>query len=184
MNITTSSRSSKRPVWTKTRLLQEKSITLGFSLEVGSRASYSSAFKSYINFCTNHELDMKPTPDTLSLYAAYMSHFINPKSVSSYLSGICNHLEALYPDVREVRSHKLEIKRSQKSNHNTCLFFAILSTSFHGLMRLGENVWPEKKSLQDYRKVIMRSSVTMSTKGYSFLYKHPYSQDELLSLLL
>jgi hypothetical protein len=36
-----------------------------------------------------------------------MCHHITPKSVDSYLSGICNQLESAFPDVRKVRASPL-----------------------------------------------------------------------------
>jgi hypothetical protein len=127
-----------------------------------------------------------------------MCHHIKPTSVKSYLSGICNQLETFYPSIREIRTHKIvtktltgctklrasatsrkrpltreelitvQLKFTQPS-HDDNLFLAILFTSFHGLMRLGENTWPDKRALQDYRKVIMRSTVTSSDRSFGFL---------------
>ena len=39
------------------------------------------------------------------------------------------------------------------NSHNDLLFFVILLVGFHVLMHLGELVWPDKKGLQDFRKV-------------------------------
>jgi len=36
-------------------------------------------------------------------------------------------------------------------------------------MQLGELTWPDKKSLQDYHKVVMRNSVSFSPKSFQFL---------------
>src|SRR5882724_5086451 len=36
-----------------------------------------------------------------------MAHHIDPRSVTSYLSGICNTLEPYYPTVRSVRNSAL-----------------------------------------------------------------------------
>jgi hypothetical protein len=178
-------------------LLHERAIALGFSLEASSRASYSSALQSYLSFCKSHGFDIKPTPDTLSFYTVFMSHHINPRSVSTYLSGICSQLEPYFPEVREVRTSKLVTKtlrgctkmraiptkrkrplgREELVNaivshphpsFDDSLFAAILLTSFHGLMRLGESVWPDNQSLQDYRKVILRSSVHVASQSFSF----------------
>jgi len=49
------------------------------------------------------------------------------------------------------------------------LFLAILLTGFHGLMQLGELTWPDKKSLQDYRKVVMQNLVQISKKYFQFM---------------
>lgn len=192
-----STRQPKRAAWSREKLLHERAIALGFSLEASSRASYSSALQSYLTFCHAHTLPIQPTADTLSFFVVYMSHHINPRSVSTYLSGICSQLEPYYPEIREIRnqrivtrtlrgcmkmraiptSRKRPIARDELSKaiptdprppHDDLLFAAILLTSFHGLMRLGENVWPDSHQLQDYRKVIMRSSVDVLDSSYSF----------------
>ena len=54
------------------------------------------------------------------------------------------------------------------SNHNNLLFFTMLLVSFHAPMHLGELVWPDKKALQDYHKVMKQSSVELLTEGFSF----------------
>ena len=54
---------------------------------------------SYLMFCNLHNLPIDPTPDTLSFFTVFMSHHIHPKSVDNYLSGICNNLEGLFPDI-------------------------------------------------------------------------------------
>jgi hypothetical protein len=127
-----------------------------------------------------------------------MCHHIKPKSVDSYLSGICNQLELFFPKVRVHRHHHLVAKTLQgckklhpsapsrkrplsrselislspqylpTSSHDDKLFFALLLTGFHGLLRLGELVWPDKTDLQDYRKIIMRNTVTINQASYDF----------------
>jgi hypothetical protein len=57
---------------------------------------------------------------------------------------------------------------TSKASFNDILFLSILLTGFHGLMRVGELTWPDKKKLQDYRKVIMRSSVHTFPKSFQF----------------
>jgi hypothetical protein len=65
---------------------------------------------SYTNCCNLHELPRDPTPHMLALYIAYTSHYINPHSIDTYLSGICNSLEPYYPYVRELCKHSLVVK--------------------------------------------------------------------------
>ncbi len=65
---------------------------------------YNSALNSYITFCKLHDFPVKPMEDTLSYYVVYMSSHIKPDSVGTYLSGICNHLENFFPDVRAIRN--------------------------------------------------------------------------------
>jgi hypothetical protein len=75
-------------------------------------------------------------------------------------------------------SRKQLISRSELANvgqtvsspsFDDSLFLAILLTSFHGLMHLGELTWPDTKHLQDYRKVIFRSFLQVSPKSYQFV---------------
>ena len=127
-----------------------------------------------------------------------MAHHIKPKSVSSYLSGICNQLEPFFPDVRSHRRHwlvtktligcrkmlpstttrKRPISRTELTNVaqqyatstslDNTLFLAILLTRFHGLLRLGELTWPDNSNHRDYRKVVMRNTVRIHPKSFEF----------------
>ena len=127
------------------------------------------------------------------------SRHIKPSSVKSYLSGICNQLETFYPSVRNTRhsnivtctltgctklrasptlckraiSHDEIItifsRPSPTTDHDTSLFLAIACVSFFGLVRIGENVWPDNPALRDYRKVIKRSTVSITMDCFSFL---------------
>ena len=192
------SRQPTRPVWTRERLERERAIAIGSSIDASSASSYSSALNSYITFCNAHNFPVEPTSDTLSFYTVYMSHFIKPKSVDSYLSGICNQLEPFFPNVRSIRRHHIVSRTLQgckklrgsptsrkrpltrtelaqlqpvytASPHlDDLLFFAMLLTGFHGLLRLGEMAWPDKKDLQDYRKVVMRSSIQVRESSFEF----------------
>ncbi|KAJ3859056.1 hypothetical protein EV359DRAFT_4670, partial [Lentinula novae-zelandiae] len=80
-------------------------IALSSVLEPSSLSSYTSAVQSYVTFCCTHDFSIDPTTDTLSFYIIYICHFIKPKSVSSYLLGICNQLEVLYPNIRRNCAH-------------------------------------------------------------------------------
>jgi hypothetical protein len=199
ISLTPRARQRDRSPWTRERLEKERAIAIGASIDTSSAASYSSALNSYITFCRIHEFPVEPTFDTFSFYIVFMCHHIKPKSVDSYLSGICNQLEPFFPKVREIRRHRLVAKTLQGckklrgcatsrkrpltrselgslaprytvpgTNHDDLLFFSILLTGFHGLLRLGELTWPDRRDLQDYRKVIMRNSVTMNDTGYEF----------------
>ncbi|EJD51058.1 hypothetical protein AURDEDRAFT_37700, partial [Auricularia subglabra TFB-10046 SS5] len=136
-----------------------------------------------------HELPVEPTADTLSLYAAYESHYIAASSVRTYLSGICHSLEPFYPNVRTNRnsdlvrntvtgcvkmaSHTVNRKALLSSadlarmlekyghsrSHDDALFLAILFVGFNALMRLGELVWPDSDALCEYRKCVNFSSL-------------------------
>src|SRR5580704_11500457 len=100
-SVTSVSRQPVRVAWTRDRLLLERTIALGNSLDVSSYSTYTSALNSYISFCKLHNFDITPTEETLSFFVVYMSYHIKPQSVDSYLSGICNQLEPHFPDVRK-----------------------------------------------------------------------------------
>ena len=100
-------KSKQRPrlAWTREQLLQECSLTLGQAIDISTWKNYSSALNSYLTFIQIHNFPVKPTPDTLSFFTVFTCHHIRPKSVDSYLSGICQQLEPDFPSVRDV--HKL-----------------------------------------------------------------------------
>ena len=89
------------------RLVNERSISLGYSLDASTYGTYTSALNSYLTFCDIHRLPVDPTPDTLSFFIVFLSSHINPKSVNSYLSSICRQLEPFFPDVRTNRKTML-----------------------------------------------------------------------------
>jgi hypothetical protein len=168
------------------------------SIDISTAATYSSALNSYLTFCKMHSLPVDPTPQTLSYYATFQSFFINPKSVDSYLSGICNQLEPFFPDVRKNRASSLVARTlagakrhhgrstirksplttasllivsrdlSLSSDHDDLLFEAQLNTGITGLLRLGEITWPNKVTLRDFKKVTMRFSLEFFAREYSF----------------
>ena len=53
-------------------------------------------------------------------------------------------------------------------SHDELLFLALLLMGFYALMRLGELVFPDKKSLRNYRKISLRHTVSISSTHYSF----------------
>jgi hypothetical protein len=103
IRISDSSRQPHWDAWTMDHLINEHSISLGYSLDTSSFGAYTSALNSYLTFCNLHHLPVDPIPDTLSFYVVFLSSHINPKSVNSYLSGICRQLEPFFPDVRQNR---------------------------------------------------------------------------------
>jgi hypothetical protein len=90
---TTKPRHSVQTTWPHEHFLCEHAIAIACAVEPSSATSYSSAVKSYFNFCSAHSFLVDPTPNTLSFYAVYTAHYIKPSSISSYLSGICNQLK-------------------------------------------------------------------------------------------
>ena len=198
LRVSATSRQPIREAWAMDRLVNERSISLGYSLDSSSFATYTSALNSYLTFCNLHHLPVDPTPDTLSFYVVFLSSHINPKSVNSYLSGVCRQLEPFYPEVRQNRKTMLvsrtmagclrrfgtptnrkspfshaDLQRVLDSlpptpSHDDLLFCALLLTGFYALMRLGELVFPDKRALRNYRKISLRHTVALLPHQYSF----------------
>ena len=100
--------------WTTECLIYEHSILLRMAIDSTAAHTYSSAANSYLTFCKLHALPIDPTLETLSYYITFQSAHINPKSVESYLSGICNNLKLFFPDIHSDRATAL-IKRTLKA---------------------------------------------------------------------
>src|ERR1700678_2283749 len=197
IQVSSSSKQPIREAWTMDRLVNERSISLGYSIDSSTFHSYTSALNSYLTFCNLHQLPIDPTPDTLSFYIVFLSSHINPKSVNSYLSGICRQLEPFFPNVRQNRKtilvtrtmagcmrrfgspikHKAPLSRSNLDfvvnriglapSHDDSLFLAQLLTGFYGLLRLRELVFPDKFVLRNYRKISLRHTVRLLHQVYS-----------------
>ena len=196
--ITSMSRQPRRNAWSMERLINERSISLGYSLDTSSFGTYTSALNSYLTFCNLHHLPVDPTPDTLSFYVVFLSSHIKPDSVNSYLSGICRQLELFFPEIRQNRKSML-VSRTMAGcmrrfgtpvqrkaplsrenlllildsmvsgpTHDQLLFAALILTGFHALLRLGELTFPDKKNLRSYRKIALRHSVSLQHNQYSF----------------
>ena len=86
---------------------------LGHTIDPSTLHNYSSALNSYLAFVWVHNFPVEPTEDTLSFFVVYMSQQINSRSVSTYLSGICQQLEPFFPMVRMMRKSKLVQKMIQ-----------------------------------------------------------------------
>ena len=107
------SRQPARTAWPRECLLRERAIALGLAIDHSTLKNYSSALNSYLSFVQIHDFPVEPTPDTLSFYAVFMSHHIEPRSVSTYLSGIFQQLEPYFPNVRAARLSPL-VERTMK----------------------------------------------------------------------
>ena len=193
------SRQPSREAWSHDRLLRERAIALGQAIDTSTLNSYSSALNSYLTFVRIHDLPVEPTPDTLSFFAVFMSHHIEPKSVLNYLSGICQQLEPYFSNVRPARRSPL-VERTMKgclrlkssptkrkraltfddllkvvnelagsTLHDDLLFQSMLLTGFFALMRLGELTFPDETRLRNWKKITKRSSVVVSSDQYEFL---------------
>lgn len=180
------------------RLIHERAIALANDIDKTTLGNYGSALNSYISFTTSHNLPAEPTPDTLSFYIVYMCHYINPRSVTTYLSGISQQLEPYFPAVREARNSSI-VRRSLRgclrtqgtptvrkralstddlqkvtthykdsTSHNDKLFVAMLLSGFFGLLRLGELSFSDDSSLHNWKKVIRRHTIQISPTQYEF----------------
>ena len=89
-------RQPTREVWSRLRLVHERSLALGNVVDKSTLSSYGSALNFYLNFVRMHDFPVKPTAETLSFFTVYMCHYINPRSVNTYLSGIAQQLEAQF----------------------------------------------------------------------------------------
>ncbi len=199
IELTPGSRQRVCDPWTWEKLHHERCLALGSAIDTSTLGPYNSALNSYITFCKLHDFPVKPTEDTLSYYVVYMSSHIKPNSVDTYLSGICNHLENFFPDVRTICNSILvsrtlkgckrlkgsEVKRKLPlsrgdihyaihtlhsfSQYNNHLFLALLITGFNGLLRLVELSMPDAKKQCNWRKIVWQASVEWITLGYLFL---------------
>ena len=193
---------SKQPVqqpWTMDRLIYERSILLGMAIDHSTANAYTSATNLYLTFCKLHNIPIDPTVETLSYYITFQSNHINPKSVRSYLSGICSNLEPFFPDIcinrdsalirrtlkGALRRHGQPTKRKSplttthlqtiaadlvnSRNHDDILFLSMLNTGFPGLLHLGEMAVSNNPQLRDFRKVTLRSYLTWIGNDYKFL---------------
>ncbi|KAI0374165.1 hypothetical protein BV20DRAFT_924163, partial [Pilatotrama ljubarskyi] len=145
-----------------------------------------------------HKFPIDPTIDNLSFYVVYMCHQIKPDSVDSYLSGICNQLESLFPSVRSNRRSPL-VSRTLKgckrlfntppnrklplsvehvlllldafppSSHDNLLFRCLLVCGFFALHRLGELVDDDQPDLRDWRKTIRRATISLAVDHFSYI---------------
>ncbi|KAH8930080.1 hypothetical protein BT69DRAFT_1189312, partial [Atractiella rhizophila] len=177
-----------RKAWSRERLLQERSSTLALSYDPATKESYTSAARSYIQFCQLHHFPLTPSSDTLSFYIVFMSHYVKPQTIKSYLSGIASFIEPYFPDWHTVRRSRLvkmtlagTFKRFQSpanrkrplmesdllslfdslssNTYDDILFKCIVSIGWHNLHRAGELVDPDEKIKKDFRKRIKRTSV-------------------------
>ncbi|KAF7318343.1 hypothetical protein HMN09_00343100 [Mycena chlorophos] len=198
LQVTASSRQPERAAWSDAKLVHERAICLGFALDPNSSATYTSALNSYITFCRKHNRSVEPTEDTLSFFAVYMSSHINPRSVASYLSGICSQLEPFFPDVRVRRNSALvsrtlagchrrwgtPVRRKRPLGeddillvvddlalsqiHDDMLFLSMLTTGRDGLMRLGELTVHDSVLRRNARKITLRHTVRVQPDHFSF----------------
>ena len=188
-----------RQRWTLTKLAQAHATALANSVDLSTQQSYGSALNSWLAFVNLYKFPFEPTLETLSYFIVYMSHHINPRSVKCYLSGLVQQLEPDYPAIRELRNsrhitkvmrgclkmntkavsrknalslddiHRVCDRFTRSDSHDDLLFMALLSTGFHGLLRLGELTLPDNSSIRDWRKVTQRQSLVQRQNEFEFL---------------
>ncbi|PPQ82622.1 hypothetical protein CVT24_005472 [Panaeolus cyanescens] len=141
-------------------------LVLGMKLDSSTWTSYKSAFASWQNFTDLHNFSIQPSTVTLSNYIMFMSDQIKPSSVATYLSGIVQILEPIFPDIRDIRNSSLvrdtlagckrmfgspilrkspltvpmvrKVLNSPNSSYDHLLFKTLLVVGFHSLLRLGD----------------------------------------------
>lgn len=180
------------------RLLLERSILMGMAIDITAAASYDSAINSYLTFCKLHNIAPEPSPDTFSLCVTWQSAHIDPKSVDSYLSGVCSNLEPYYPDIRKIctsllvsrtlkgakRQHGRATKQkspllvSHLTNicadlrnseaHNDKLFLSLVLCRFSGLHRLGEISDTDNPLWRNHAKTIRCASLVGASDYFSY----------------
>src|SRR5258708_13550209 len=94
----------KRVAWTIDRLRSQRAIYLSNCLDASTKTTYQSGLNSYLAFCSLHNLDIKPSPDTLSFYISFMARQTVPSrklisffTITSYLSPISHPPQPLSP---------------------------------------------------------------------------------------
>lgn len=198
IDITPRSRQKAREPWTLEKLHHKRCLALGSAIDSSTLGPYNSALNSYITFCKIHKFPIQPNVDNFSYFIVFMCSHIKPDTISSYLSGICNHLENFFPDVREIHNSPIvsrtlkgcrrlkgsAVKRKsplsrdniryaitklgKSNNYDDCLFLALLVTGFNGLLRLAELSMPDLKKLRNWRKIVRRTTVEWIPEGYAF----------------
>ncbi|KAL4068728.1 hypothetical protein V8B97DRAFT_1872904 [Scleroderma yunnanense] len=197
MNVSAMARQPVREVWPLECLVYERSVSLGLALHPSTHRAYSSHLNSYLTFCRLHGFPIALTPDTLSFYVVFMSHYIQPRSVDNYLSGIVSQLEPHFPEVRAVRNSNLVqrtlrgslrhfsrpvVRRQPLSRmhllhalnsfprpfaFDNLCWLAQLLCGFFGLLRLGELV--SAPSDDTFAQLSSRSSVRFDASFFSFV---------------
>jgi hypothetical protein len=77
----------------------------------------------------------------------------------------CKKLRAIGVTRKQSLTHlelsEVSTQYADSSDHDDKLFATMLLGGFHALHRLGEITWPDKKDLQDYRKVVLHHTVSV-----------------------
>ncbi|KAG6327672.1 hypothetical protein ID866_11417, partial [Astraeus odoratus] len=144
------------------------------ALHPSTHCTYSSHLNSYLTFCALHNLPQAPTPDTLSFFIVYMPHCIQPHLVMAYLSGVVHYLHPHFPNVCAVQESDLVCCTLHGCSHclsqpvDDLLWLTQLLCGFFGLLCLGELVWPDSSTLQQYGTLSPCMSVSITASSFSF----------------
>ena len=84
------------------RLVNERSILLGYSLDTSSFGAYTSALNSYLTFCNIHHLPMELTQDTLSFYVVFLSNLNQSTLICRASAGNSNHFFRKFDTIAKV----------------------------------------------------------------------------------
>ncbi|EIW76748.1 hypothetical protein CONPUDRAFT_63444, partial [Coniophora puteana RWD-64-598 SS2] len=159
----------------------EVAVTLGYTVDPSTMLAYMSALNLYLNFCCLHHLPFQSTTDTFAKYIVFMQTYIHPKSITSYLSGICNQLEHLYPEVCVIQMHPFIVRPLSQEHlqlaadllypqdsYDDSLFLAQLLIGFYALMCTSKLMVPDQHSLLNHCKLSMRNTITVSASIITF----------------
>ena len=193
------SRQPAHESWTHNQLLHECAIALGHAIDHSTAQTYNSHLQSYLTFCKIHHFEIESTADMLSFYVIFMCHHIDPRSVSTYLSGICNTLEPHFPAVCATCNGTLVtktltgLKKLHASHSPTCkqpldhadlislfdhynsgsyddnLFLALVMTGFSSLMHVGEFTQLDSISRCSPTKLTLHHTCHLMPSNYSFM---------------
>lgn len=170
-----------RPIWTEDQFISKQVRALGMKLDHAMWCSYESAFNSWRTFADHHSFPIFPSVITLSNYVLYMSDFIKPDSVATYLAGIIHYLSPIYPDIQDIHNSSLvkdcltgccclnnkpiiqkqplplNLIQSAVStlpkSYDNLLFKTMLSVGFHALLWLGDLCYLDILYLQNPAKI-------------------------------
>jgi integrase len=191
-----------RVKWDHAKLVRERDVALGNALMPSTNIGYRTAYRAYQQFVSLHGFPLKPSIDNFSFFITWMCHYVTPDTANKYLTGICNRMELMYPDVRAIRCHPIvsrtlagcrrmyggpQVRKRallisdlehafevlDSSIYDNRLFLTLLSVGFFSLQRLGELVEPDRKELRSYRKLPVRHSLRFGRDDSTFEYTLP-----------
>jgi len=170
-------------------LVRRRSSLVLNAVEPSTRRGYSSALKHWTTFLKIYNFPSTPTPDSLSLFVAFLSPRV--KEANKVLSALAHHLRPSMANWDDVRNHPLVVaalRGSKKSNaspprrarplrppelaslvssaissrsYDNLLVAFIASLGFSGVMRLGELTEPQHREDRTERKICLREGALL-----------------------